>query len=940
MEKKNLLHLILGIVLIGLGTQAMYAQTLIRGRITSAEAGAPVQGATVKVTNAADSVISSTSSDPDGKYAFASFPLVSGSFIIRIQILGYESRDLPLSLKQGQREYVLDAGLSPAAVQLEEVAIQGGPEVKLMNDTTEFDVGAYKTEPYADSDALIGQLPGVEIDGEGNIIAQGEQVTRILVDGKEFFSTDPRIAMKNLPADIIDKIQIIDERSERSRFSGFDDGVRNKVINIVTRPDRRSGYFGRAGSALGNLTRYNVGGHVNFFENERRISITALSNNINQQNFGMADIGVEEEQGQGRNGGGGNNGGGNNGGGNNGQRGSQGNSKISNLALNYSNSWRDKIWKFSGDYSLNNTNSLVRSVTNRETLIGANANQLRFENADRDRLNRNHRLNMRLDWEADSVHLLTFRPRISLQNTNGLQMSSSLTNSGDLEPINRSTREQINEQHNFSVSGSLDYRIRLGRGGRNLSLNTSANLNRNKGLAQNISLNEYYQRQLENSLDTVNNQNNTETLGNGFTGRLTYSEPLNTHNRLAANYSLRNNSNFSNRETLDFLAETGQYAELNRQLSNTFNNDYLHHSAGLNYQYSKNSFQWTVGLDYQQSHVQNERTFPTVSELERRFVSFLPNMNISYRPSRSLNLRMGYTTSTNSPTVNQLQEVINNQSPTNIRTGNADLNQEYQHQLNLSINKVQRETGRNLNISLNGSYSNDRVVNATWIAARDTMVAPGIILRQGGQFAKPVNVDGYYNVRGNVSFGSPIKALKLNLNLNTGLHHGHSIGMMNSQETFSDTYGVNQRISINSRISEKLLYNLSYSGNYTFVKNSANEQTSYNYFNQTFRSDLTWIFWKGVKVGSSLIYNKNAGLSQGYDQSFMLWNASLGKKFLKKQQAELTLSAYDLLKKNKSITRMVSENFITDVSTNILQQYFMLGFTYNLRHFGGRGSIH
>lgn len=915
------------ITLIFFSINDAWAQTTISGKVTQAENRESIQGVTVRLLNAADSVVNATSTNTQGTYQLR-IPK-AGEYTLRFLYIGMATQDHPLRISDQQSAQQIDVRMHTAPIELESVAVQVQPEVRVMQDTTEFNASAFTTEAYADSDALIGQLPGVEIDGEGNVIAQGEEVTRILVDGKEFFSTDPRIAMKNLPADIIDKIQLIDEQNEQSRFSGVDDGERRKIINIVTKPDRRRGYFGRAGSALGNITRYNVGGRVSYFNQDERISFSGTSNNINQGNFGMADIGADTDNSGGPGGRGGNSGGGRN---------PQGHATINSLSLNYNNAWLDDTWELSGDYSFNHHKSLVHSTTNRETLIGNNANQRSFENADRDRINRNHRMNMHLAWEGDSVHMLTFRPRLTLQQTDGLNVTTGITRTNLEELINSSSREQKNEQRNINLSGSLDYRIRLGRAGRVLSLNTSANLNQNKGLAQNMSLNEYFMQRYDTDQDTVNNQNLTETLGNGWSGRLSYTEPLDSLHRISVNYSLRNNSNYSDRQTLDFLAETGQYSELNRQLSNTFDNDYLYHSSGVGYHFSKNSFHLNLGMNYQNSRVQNHRTFPTETQLERHFQSYLPSMSVRYRPSRNFNLRFSYRTSTNAPSVNQLQDVINNQNPTHIRTGNAGLEQEYEHRFEGSLRRVDRNSGKNLNISLNGSFSNNRVVNSTIVATADTLIAEGITLRQGGQFTQPVNVDGYYTLRGNVSYGSPIKKWKLNLNLNTGLHHSHSIGLINQEKTFSDTYGITQRISVNSRISEKLLYNISYSGSYSIVHSSVNTRENYNYLNQTLRNDLTWIFWKGIRFNSSLIYNKNSGLSQGYDQSFFLWNVSIGKKLMNRQQAELTLSAYDVLNRNQSIRRNVTERYITDVSSNTLQQYFMLSFTYNLRHFGGGGG--
>ena len=238
---------------------------------------------------------------------------------------------------------------------------------------------------------------------------------------------------------------------------------------------------------------------------------------------------------------------------------------------------------------------------------------------------------------------------------------------------------------------------------------------------------------------------------------------------------------------------------------------------------------------------------------------------------------------------------------------------------------------------MNGQFdfSNNRIVNATWIAENDTLIAPGILLGKGGNFSRPENIDGYYNVRANVTYGTPIKPLKINISTNSEVYHNHDIGLLNQLTSYSNTYGFRQRFAVNSRISQKLLFSVSYTGNYSIVRNNMNEGLSYNYYNQTLRNDFTCIFWKGVRVNSSVMYNYNTGLAAGYDQQFILWNASIGKKLFKQQEAEITLSAYDLLNKNINISRDISESYIEDSQSNMLRQYFMLGFTYNLRKFGG-----
>jgi hypothetical protein len=468
----------------------------------------------------------------------------------------------------------------------------------------------------------------------------------------------------------------------------------------------------------------------------------------------------------------------------------------------------------------------------------------------------------------------------------------------------------------------------------------NGSVNSNSGLAHNLSLNEFYNNYLLDRIDTVNNENNTNANGNGVTGRLAYTEPISKASRLQANYSLRNTSNYSNRETFEFLAETGQFDELNTLLSNEFRNDYTYHSGGMSFLFSKEAIRFNVGIDFQQAQLQNLRTFPIENATSRQFGSYLPNANFRYRFSREKDIQLNYNAATNAPSINQLQDVINNQNTLNIRAGNADLKQEYAHRLSLRYRTANRENGTNFSANINADFSNNRIVNSTILADQDTVLGPDLILGKGGRYTRPENVDGYYTMRANAGLGIPLKKLKMNLSLNGGVFYTHDIGLLNNDITYSNSSGINSRISINSRINQKIIFNIAYSGNYSMVRNNLNPDLSYNFYNQNLRNSFTYIFWKGLRASSTLNYNYNTGLTSGGSQSFTLWNASIGKKLLKRQEAEITLTIYDILNNNTALTRNISDQYIEDRESNMLNQYLILSFTYNLRKFGGanRGS--
>lgn len=909
--------------------QEAHAQHAVRGQVIDSADNAGLQGALVRVlAGTRDSLIRQVPSDERGHFTLP--PLASGNYRLEVNYLGYHTTRVALSLAGEKKEMDVVIKLLPAYLALDEVTIRPVQAVTLKGDTTEFDAAAFSTEKYADADALVTQIPGVEIDEDGQVKAQGETVQRIIVDGQEFFSSDPRVALKSLPADVISKIQIIDEKSEQAKFSGFDDGQRSKVINIVTRPDRRQGYSARVGAGYGADSRYNSGGHLNYFNEKERLTLSALSNNINQQDFSMSGIaGVEESEGRNRRGGPG-------GGGPGGGRGISTSHRISS---NYSNKWLDDRLEFSGNYGYNTTGSDVVRLVNREYLIGANENQFNVQRQTTGAEFGRHQAGFRVQFDIDSFQRLNFSPNFSFQQSVSNSFSNNRTELANSNPVNASERNNDNRNRNFNIGGSLDYRIRLSRTGRTLSLNVNGSVNSNKGLAHTFSLNDFYSAAQDIRSDTVSNQNQTAGYGNGISGRLAYSEPITRISRVQASYNIRNNANYSNRETFEFLAETGQLGELNTLLSNEFRNDYTYHSGGISYQVSKrDTFNVDIGVDFQDARAKNHRYFPERRNLSSHFTSFLPRAHFMYRFSEEKNINFNYNTATNAPSINQLQDVVDNQNPLYIRTGNPNLEQEYRHSFSLRYNQVDRERGGNFAASVNAEFSNDRVVNSSYIATADTLILPGILLGNGGQFSRPENVDGYYHLRANSSFGIPIEALKINLNLNTGLHHTHDIGLLNGATSFSNSYGVNQRVGVNSKFGPHLVVGLSYMGNYSVVKSNMNAERNYNSYNQIFRNDITYTFWKGIRVASSIYYNHNTGLSAGYDQSFILWNASIGKKLLKREEAEISLSAYDLLNRNTNINRNISERFIEDSQTNALQRYFLLNFTYNLRKFGMGGE--
>ena len=440
------------------------------GQVIDGAANAPMIGANVLIKTVTDSLLRGTVTGADGRFELAR-PFIP-EVKLEIPFLGYKTITKIHSMREPVElgELIL---LEDTKV-LGEVLVQGVSVVgEQKGDTTSFNANAFKTQTNAQAKDLIRKMPGITFQG-GQIQAQGEQVQKILVDGREFFGSDPNIALRNLPADAIDRVEVLDQRSDQSRLTGFDDGSYTKTINIILRSDRKNGSFGRMYAGYGDDDRYAAGGSVNFFKEDQRISILGLFNNINQQNFSsqdLAGLSANSSSGGGRGPGGRGFGGGQWGGGgnNNFLVGNAGGIVTTNaMGLNYSDKWGKKV-NVTGSYFFNNTANSLRQITNRETVVNENLRQFYEENLINTVKNNNHRANARIEADLNAKNSIILTPSLSFQDNSTFSDRDALTQNslGDtlsaLRSISNAQTKAIN------LSNNLTYRYKFDKKGRTLS---------------------------------------------------------------------------------------------------------------------------------------------------------------------------------------------------------------------------------------------------------------------------------------------------------------------------------------------------------------------------------------------------------------------------------------------------------------------------------------
>lgn len=933
------IYYVLGFVLL-LNTGVSAQNLRLTGTVRDSTDRTALVGATVQVLNPANADEKRfATTDAEGKFSFSN--LAARGYLLKISYVGYRDVNRPIQVPPAGLE-LGSVMLTSATSTLGEVKITGRvPPATQKGDTIQFNANAFKTNPDATTEDLIQKMPGIQIEN-GTVKAQGEEVKRVLVDGKEFFGDDATLALKNLPAEVVDKIEVFDRLSEQSQFTGFDDGNTQKTINIVTRADRRNGQFGRFFAGAGTNETYQAGGNLNYFNGKHRWSVLGLSNNLNQQNFSSQDLLGVQNASSGGGGRGGRGGGGGGGSSDNFLTGQQaGITTTNSLGLNYDGQWGKK-WKVNGSYFFNNTGNVNTRDLTRTLFLDTTANQVYREELTSSNRNANHRFNARLEYTINERNSLILTPRLSFQANSAARFVSSSTQrsreGGPEEFLNESNNRTNSRNDGFNAGANLLWRHRFAKRGRSLSVGLSTGINDRAGTSTLEGVNKFNER---GRRDTVNINQQTLTGTNGYNLGLNvaYTEPLSRQSQLQFNYdgSYTNSATQRNTFRFDELAEA--YRLRDTTLSNEFLNDYLTHRAGTGYRFNNRKLNLMANVSYQRAELTGEQVFPSSLLRNRVFENVLPSAMANVRFTPQTNLRVNYRTSTNAPSINQLQGVLNNSNPTQLSKGNPNLKQEYSHNLSARYSSNRADNGRSFFVGLNGSYTLNPITTARFLAQRDVVI-DGVPLSPGVSLSRPVNLAvGQWQVGSFVSYGIPIKPIKTNLNLNTSLNFNRAPGLINDRPNQSDSYGISQGIGLSSNISEKLDFSLSTNANYTIVQNTLQPQLNQNFYIQTSRGRVNWIFAKGFVIQSDVTHQLYRGLAGGFNQEFLLANAGVAKKFFKKQNGEVKLSVFDLFNQNRAISRNVTETYIEDSRTQVLTRYLLLTFTYTLRNFkAGAGT--
>ncbi len=886
----------------------------ILGKLTdTGNQGLP--NATVLLLNEKDStMVNYALSNSQGQFEIKD--VARGNYLLRVSYIGFATRTLHVIAPSGQ---LLDMGtiqmMDQSTLLREIVVSEERIPMRVRNDTIEYDALAFKPLPNEKVEDLIRRMPGIEVQPDGSVVAQGETVRRVLVDGKEFFGRDPKMATQNLPADAISKVHVFDQRSEQSQFTGIDDGQRERTMNLELKEDRRQGAFGNTSLGYGPDNRFMGRTNLNQFDKNGQISLLAMGNNVNQQGFSTGDYmnflgGAQSLMGGG------------------GGAITIGISNASGIPLNMDGrpssngimtSWAGGVntnRKFGSKTELNMSyfyNQLdhdLNQQTNRENYLPSG--NFDFEQTSiRDNQNYNHRLNLRLEHKFSEKSSLLLTANTGLNKTTGWQRSDSRTTLSGGQLQNQGEQFSQSESQRLNQNTNLLWRQRFSKPGRTLTSSFDFNNSGNKQDGSLEALSRFYRQTITEEL--IRQSNIQDNLNQTLRANLTYTEPLGNRRFLEANYLVSRNANRVDQQVYDLLDE-GQ--SVNERLTNKYTNTSLFQRGGLNFRMNRDMYNLTIGASLQASLL--EGNLETRNQtIERKNLNVLPVVRFNYEFSTFQRLMADYETTVQEPSILQLQPLIDNRDPLNIYVGNPDLRPAYRHRVSFRYNQFNMATAFGFFANISADYTTNAITNAQSVdefLIRTTM---------------PVNVQNNYSIRGNFNTNYQLAKIKSRFMLGTTLARTHSKNVLNGQEQPITNHILSGNFRYNFRPTDNFETNLSATVNQQLTA-YAFSTTEQAFLNQTYGATVFVGFLKHYRLNTGFRYEIYQGRTAAFDQQIPMLDFGLSRSFLKNNAGELLLSGFNLLNRDLGVTQRADVNYMERSVTNSLGRYFLLSFTYSL----------
>ncbi len=880
--------------------------------------GEALPDATVRLLSSRDSsYVKGGAADVDGKFNLSG--VKSGKYILECNYMGYKPSFVDIEIKKT----TFDAGkitLQETSFMLKEATVTAvKTPIKVMEDTIEFNADSYKTQPNAVVEDLLKRLPGVEVDSDGKITANGKSITKILVDGKEFFSDDPKVASKNLPVNMVDKLQVVDRKSDLARLTGVDDGEEETVINLTVKKGMKNGWFGTVEAGYGTDSRYQETFNVNRFWNDNQLTFIGSANNTN-------DLGFTD------------------GNGNRFRRfgGDNGINNSQSFGVNF-NIGNKEILRVGGDVMYSHSKRDNRRRQEREYNF---TDSFPTQSSTSQAIDRGHnvRADFRVEWRPDSFNTFDFRPRVSYNVNDSESDSRSLNRAGNVarDSVTRSVNLGDSHGKSFEFGGELVYNHNFKRRrGRSFSVQMRYSMSNVREHENSYSWNKFY---LLDSLDVYDQYLDNHTWNNTVGTRLTWTEPLGNvanGNFLTFAYRLQYRWNNADKNVFDHPVDMTDPSNpvidmdqlmFNDTLSNQFRNDYFSQDIRVGYKKVTKAMNFEGGLSLVPTMSKSKDLINDKRSIPTRWVwNYAPFVRMRYRINKTRSFNFNYRGMSSQPSMSQLQPVADYTDPLKVVVGNPGLDPTFTHYIRLSFNDFNMDAQRSIMVMGDFQVAQNSIVSKT---TYNTGTA--------GQTTTYENVNGVWSGRlmNMISFPFRRKTWTFHnmmfFNFNQRVGFNNALRNTSRSLMWAESLGIAFRPD-NLELELRPNYRLQLQTN--SLQNTKNS-TVHNYggtFNGTYYTPI------GIVLSTDLNYTATSGYSAGYDTKTWMWNAQIAYQFLK-NQATVAVKAYDLLQQKSSISRSITANYTDDIEYNTLTRYFMFTFTYRFNTFGkgnepaGRGN--
>lgn len=888
-------------VILTLVTMSAFAQTTmtIKGKVIDKKANQAVGEATIRIMTGKDSTyVTGSSSNDNGVFSVNVKP---GNYLVGISFLGYTTvykRVTAAAPNLGEVYLGEDSHL------LKEAVVTGkAVEVQVKGDTVEYNADAYKTQPSAVVEDLIKKLPGAEVGTDGSITINGKTISKILVDGKEFFSDDPKVASKNLPASMVQKLQVLDKKSDMAQMTGFDDGNEETVLNLQVRAGMKEGLFGNAYAGGGIKNRYEGNAMINYMKNNNQYTFLGGLNNTN--NAGFSDFASTMFEGN---------------------RPPRGLSFGNNNGITTS---KNAGFNFSSDLKKNLTlGGNVRygfsdnSVTSNSYTNYLSTDQNEYSSGFGKNKSQNMGANLKMDWKVDSLTRVIFTPTLQYNINDNYQTADTyMTGSVATDTINTANTLYDADGKGLELTGQLDLSRTLSASGRTVSATFKGGVTNSHSDGISNSDTKYYEDSSENEdLDQNFRQKDNSHNWSGF---LSYVEPLGNNNFAQLTYQYADTKTKSDLHTDELDTLTQEYSEAPEYTRN-LKTDFQTHNVSLNYKLVRKQFNLTLGVGVEPSTLNVDITSPDASLVQsvtKNEVNFAPNALFNYYWSKSKNLRAEYRSVSTQPTAAELTDGI--PSGTSVVKGNADLTQSFEHRIRLRFQNFNAEQGSAMMIFSNFSYLlNDIASN---VSSDSTT---------GYKTTSYKNVNGDFSANTRFIYNKPIFNKLLTFHNMSYVSYASTRGFINDEKNKSKTAKMQENMGLNYRSD---LFDLSLNGNltYTNINNTLSGQTGQSTYDYGGDASATVYLPANFSFDSDVTYSTNAGYSNNYKLNQWVWNMSFSKQVFKDKSGTIRIKVYDILNQKNNISRTSSSTSVEDTFTNSLSRYVMVHFVYKFQMFKG-----